>query len=321
MRHILYKYLTGASLIALTFSLNTGTANATCSAMPSCESMGYTQTSCQSGYEPIKCPFDISKMKCVFAGSSYAGETDCAKLGYKESGCGFLTSKLVCPFDKTKFFCGPVPYREVNDCKVGDYLYIKKYPESYEYKDLPMYICVNTENFGSGVYTAIGKVFDPVKKRAIDLTATAQAMVPTHAGCGYGTNNYWGDNFADGLVLTGNQMDSTCGNENGNGFMYCMNKNQTLRDYNRTYYTNVYYVPSMHEFSTIYSMVSNTGWVNEYCQTPFMWSSVVDGTSASTKIWTQCCDNTYPESYENNATQTSFGEPLYIRCAIAYDYH
>ena len=70
MRHILYKYLTGASLIALTFSLNTGTANATCSAMPSCESMGYTQTSCNGG-SSIKCPFDTTKLRCTSCTGHY----------------------------------------------------------------------------------------------------------------------------------------------------------------------------------------------------------------------------------------------------------
>ena len=67
MRHILYKYLTGASMIALTFSLNTSTANATCSAMPSCESMGYQddEGACDDDINVLHCPFDASKVKCI----------------------------------------------------------------------------------------------------------------------------------------------------------------------------------------------------------------------------------------------------------------
>ena len=100
MRHILYKYLTGASLIALTFSLNTGTANATCSAMPTCEELGYTETSCSSGYAAIKCPFDTTKMMCILSSTA-----TCAELGYTSSSCQAGWVDLKCPFDKTKHMC------------------------------------------------------------------------------------------------------------------------------------------------------------------------------------------------------------------------
>ena len=64
MRNLLNKYLTGASMIALTFSLNISTANATCSPMPTCEELGYTETSCDTsaGYKCLKCPFDTTKI-------------------------------------------------------------------------------------------------------------------------------------------------------------------------------------------------------------------------------------------------------------------
>ena len=65
MKHITHNLLTGTGLAALTFFLTTQTAAAgQCYTMPSCETMGYTETTCVDK-TAIKCPFDTSKMKCV----------------------------------------------------------------------------------------------------------------------------------------------------------------------------------------------------------------------------------------------------------------
>ena len=51
----------GVSLISLTFSLN-ATAAETCTVVPSCADLGYTDTSCNG--KSLKCPFDNSKLFC-----------------------------------------------------------------------------------------------------------------------------------------------------------------------------------------------------------------------------------------------------------------
>ena len=100
MRNLLNKYLTGASMIALTFSLNTGTANATCSPMPTCEELGYNKTSCPNGVKSLKCPFDSAKLFC-------GDVTNCSQIGYSTSGnCPSDTAiTLYCPFDSSKKRC------------------------------------------------------------------------------------------------------------------------------------------------------------------------------------------------------------------------
>ena len=55
------KTMLGVSLFAMTFSFS-ATAQ-TCKPVPSCESLGYTATSCSG--DSIKCPFDESKLHCV----------------------------------------------------------------------------------------------------------------------------------------------------------------------------------------------------------------------------------------------------------------
>jgi hypothetical protein len=64
MIDVVKKYLTGVSLVALTFSLNSATAYAEgCPAVPTCAELGYSETDC--GEAPaLKCPFDQSKLFC-----------------------------------------------------------------------------------------------------------------------------------------------------------------------------------------------------------------------------------------------------------------
>ena len=59
------KTMLGVSLFAMTFSF--GATAQTCKPVPSCESLGYTATSCSG--DSIKCPFDESKLHCMKAQS------------------------------------------------------------------------------------------------------------------------------------------------------------------------------------------------------------------------------------------------------------
>lgn len=84
MNKITQKSLTGTGLAALTFLLTAQTAAAgQCYTMPSCETMGYTETTCVDR-TAIKCPFDTSKMKCV----TLANTTGTCPEGYVKDNAG-----------------------------------------------------------------------------------------------------------------------------------------------------------------------------------------------------------------------------------------
>ena len=114
MKNMTNKYLTGASIIVLTFSLNADAASAaTCPVMPTCAELGYTKTSCTNGQEAIKCPFDKTKMRCLVTTS-----TTCVQFGYTQNSgsCeGAFFDKVVCPIDKNYFRC------EYNTCNPIEY--------------------------------------------------------------------------------------------------------------------------------------------------------------------------------------------------------
>ena len=61
----LYKQV----ITLLGYILMTNIANAACTPTPDCASIGYTETSCEGA--SLKCPFDITKMKCMPCDSSY----------------------------------------------------------------------------------------------------------------------------------------------------------------------------------------------------------------------------------------------------------
>ena len=112
MKNKLIRYITGAGMIALSSSLTTSTADATCSAMPSCSELGYTQTSCTTGYVSIKCPFDTTKMQCVPTSSS-SSNISCSDLGYfMYPSCPDGITSIPCPFDESYHMC---------DCEGADY--------------------------------------------------------------------------------------------------------------------------------------------------------------------------------------------------------
>ena len=112
MRNLLNKYLTEASMIALTFSLNTSTANATCSPMPTCESLEYysDEDYCEDhGLGYLRCPFDATKVKCI-PHTAEAAEGYCESLGYENyysSGerCPSDMVTLRCPLNYDNFMC------------------------------------------------------------------------------------------------------------------------------------------------------------------------------------------------------------------------
>ena len=68
------KILLGVSLFAMTFSF--GATAQTCKPVPSCESLGYTKTSCSG--DSLKCPFDTSKMYCICNYTATSKPAHCA---------------------------------------------------------------------------------------------------------------------------------------------------------------------------------------------------------------------------------------------------
>ena len=67
------EFLLGVSFLLSSLTM-TGVANAACTPTPDCASIGYTETSCEGA--SLKCPFDITKMKCMPCDSSF--RYDCA---------------------------------------------------------------------------------------------------------------------------------------------------------------------------------------------------------------------------------------------------
>ena len=67
------EFLLGVSFLLFSTSM-TNIANAACTPTPDCASIGYTETSCEGA--SLKCPFDITKMKCMPCDSSF--RYDCA---------------------------------------------------------------------------------------------------------------------------------------------------------------------------------------------------------------------------------------------------
>lgn len=107
MKNVSKTYLTGASMVALTFSLFASTnANAAqCYNMPSCEALGYTQQAGRCGdvyseCDEILCPFDTTKAKYV---NTYSG--DCDAMGYTETSCPAFTRPIKCPYSSSKMHC------------------------------------------------------------------------------------------------------------------------------------------------------------------------------------------------------------------------
>ena len=191
MRHILYKYLTGASMIALTFSLNISTANATCSPMPTCESMGYTQTSCPSGVASLKCPFDESKMICI---------QDCTD--YPLSSCNSNYGKCKqCINGKWKYqSCYTGYYRNGDQCSI-DYCW----GYSFDSEEIPHCLvpedCVRGEASGGSSDVYACKLCE-------------NGYVPSYAGCTFNADVgdiYYYNNLPVGVVyekyVSADEMD------------------------------------------------------------------------------------------------------------------
>ena len=70
------EFLLGASFLLFSTSM-TNVANAACTPTPECASIGYTETSCEGA--SLKCPFDITKLKCMPCDSSF--RYDCSGFG------------------------------------------------------------------------------------------------------------------------------------------------------------------------------------------------------------------------------------------------
>src|SRR5574344_1672590 len=70
----IYKRIMGLSLgLCLAFSLNMSANAQTCTAAPSCDSLGYTKSASDCTGEYLKCPFDNNKVFCGGSSSSCGG--------------------------------------------------------------------------------------------------------------------------------------------------------------------------------------------------------------------------------------------------------
>src|SRR5574344_739991 len=76
----IYKRIMGLSLgLCLAFSLNMNANAQTCTAAPSCDSLGYTKSASDCSGEYLKCPFDNNKVFCGGSGSSSSGGGECSE--------------------------------------------------------------------------------------------------------------------------------------------------------------------------------------------------------------------------------------------------
>ena len=64
------------------YCLLSGVAHAECVPYPSCASIGYTETSCET--QAVKCPFDASKLFCLPCDTKY--QYSCNEIGQTGSG-------------------------------------------------------------------------------------------------------------------------------------------------------------------------------------------------------------------------------------------
>lgn len=104
--------LTIAAAVACLYALPA--AAQTCSAAPSCSTLGYTQTigSCTSlGLSYINCPFDQSKVFCISKVPGYStAKAACEAEGYKYTAaqCGKKGSRQIgtqCPYSSSYYYC------------------------------------------------------------------------------------------------------------------------------------------------------------------------------------------------------------------------
>lgn len=104
MKKLTTTYLVGASIAAF-FLLIGNKAHADCSAMPTCDRMLYTQTSCGADEESVRCPFDTTKVKCI---------THCDLEDYPESACPDFSVCAKCQNKYKVIGCKP-GYRVTNN--------------------------------------------------------------------------------------------------------------------------------------------------------------------------------------------------------------
>ena len=75
------RMMIGASLLMMTFSFATKTNAETCTQVPTCAELGYTETNCGSNVA-LKCPFDQTKLFCgkekCKAGDIYYSDNTCS---------------------------------------------------------------------------------------------------------------------------------------------------------------------------------------------------------------------------------------------------
>ena len=75
------RMMIGASLLMMTFSFATKTNAETCTQVPTCAELGFTETNCGSK-KALKCPFDQTKLFCVnttpcMVGDIYYSDNNC----------------------------------------------------------------------------------------------------------------------------------------------------------------------------------------------------------------------------------------------------
>ena len=108
------KLLALAVAAATAASADAFAAETTCTAAPSCSTLGYTQTigSCTSlGLSYINCPFDQSKVFCISKVPGYStAKAACEAAGYKYTAaqCGKKGSRQIgtqCPYSSSYYYC------------------------------------------------------------------------------------------------------------------------------------------------------------------------------------------------------------------------
>ncbi len=223
MRNIL---LASAAAPALLYALPSQAQ--TCTAAPSCTTLGYTKTASQcSGKSYTRCPFDTSKYACDSATSS----TECYNLGFIDSKKNCAGDYIACPGNDTYVRC-------LTGAKVGDLKYSLRTEDhdgwllcnggDYDEKEYPELYAVIGDTFGTkrpnyngfflkGVATETVADFAKGQLDSLPNIKGSIMMLGPNRASSYGTGAFtvkdsgmkWGDGSGSGTKSAGFDFDAS----------------------------------------------------------------------------------------------------------------
>ena len=280
----------GAMTIIGLFSFN---AYAECTPTPDCESIGYTETSCEGA--SLKCPFDISKLYCIPCDSSFrydcsgdnitGGEGDTCGGKYVSCECNagsvFKNGECTCPSSVAE-----------TDCLVGTIYYPNgKCSNDYVACLNPVGLVVKNNSL----------VMSPIVSREWG-TDGIDVDTLTNEG-NYPTNNYTGKNNTALLV----EFQTTEGLTSENSAaIYCNEYAPTGMESSK----GQWYLPAAGElysyvynnYSTLNPVATIMGWDRYFDRNEF-WSSTEK--SSGYAWWVRIGEYTVSASYKSYSNYVS----------------